>query len=355
MKVAFCTEPLRSAHKTRGIGYYTENLLEGLKQDKTIEVLEFTDLKEIKEADVVHYPWFDFYFHTLPIKKKFPTVVTIHDVIPLIFKKNYPVGIRGRLNFTLQKVSLKNCNSIITDSMASRKDINRYLNVSEEKIEVIPLASDQNFRVLQDTKLIQIRRKYNLPQKFLLYVGDANWVKNLPFLLEGFRKVCEMPQYSEVKLVLVGGVFLKNVENINHPELESLKELNKKIQEYNLSSRVIKPGNVTGDELVAFYNLATVYIQPSLYEGFGLPILQAFACGAPVISSDGGSLPEVGGDAAVYFPPTDLSRFKAILIDILEDKSLRQRLSELGLKQAEKFSWEKTVDKTKKIYQEAIK
>src|SRR5690349_19724279 len=129
MKIAFCVEPLKSAHKTRGIGYYTKNLLDELNKDKTIEVLEFTRPSEIKEADVVHYPWFDFYFHSLTNKKRFPTVMTVHDTIPMIFKENYTIGIRGKINFTLQKIALKNCRAIITDSHASKKDISRYLKI----------------------------------------------------------------------------------------------------------------------------------------------------------------------------------------------------------------------------------
>ena len=148
----------------------------------------------------------------------------------------------------------------------------------------------------------------------------------------------------------MGGVFLKNVENINHPELESLKGFNRKLKDYHLEGRVIRPGNIEDNELVAFYNLATIYIQPSLYEGFGLPVLQAFACGTPVVSSNGGSLPEVGGKAVVYFNPTDLQQFVAIVGGVLKDKSLQNKLSELGLAQASKFSWEKVAKQTAEVY-----
>ena len=152
----------------------------------------------------------------------------------------------------------------------------------------------------------------------------------------------------------MGGVFLKNVENINHPELESLKEVNRKIRDFHLESQIVRPGYIDDNELAAFYNLATVYIQPSLYEGFGLPLLQSFACGTPVISSNAGSLPEVGGKAALYFKPTDQKQFIFLLSELLRDKSLRYKLAKLGLEQADKFSWEKTIDETKKIYNQAV-
>ena len=354
MKIGLNVTPLHFGHRLRGIGYYTRNLLTYLKREKDLEVLEFTKLSEIKGAQIIHYPWFDLFFHTLPILKPIPTIITVHDTIPLVFSKQYPVGIRGKANMYLQKLALKNCKFIITDSLSSKKDILKYLKFKEEKIIAIPLAADPKFRILQDPVLMPIRRKYNLPEKFIMYAGDANAIKNLPFLVDVFRQLISESDFQEIKLVLVGGVFLKNVENINHPELESLKMLNRKIRDYGLEDKIIRPGNVDEDELVAFFNLATVYIQPSLYEGFGLPVLQAFACGAPVISSNGGSLPEVGGQAALYFDLSNLNQLKSLLVDVLGDKSLRHKLSELGLKQAGRFSWEKTVRQTIEVYRRAI-
>lgn len=355
MKVGINTTPLYSGHKLRGIGYYTKHLLNYLKKEKDIEVKEFTKLSKIKDVQLIHYPWFDLYFHTLPIIRKYPTVVTVHDVIPLVFAKQHPVGYKGRFNFYLQKLALKKCKFIITDSLVSKNDIHKYLGINQKKIIVVPLAADPKFGILKDQELIKIKRKYHLPDKFILYTGDANWVKNLPFLIEGFKKLITNDDFKEIKLVLVGGVFLKNVENINHPELESLKTLNRKIKEYKLESQVIRPGNIDDEDLVAFYNLATVYIQPSLYEGFGLPALQALSCGTPVVSSDAGSLPEVGGNAVIYFKPTDLSQMVSVLTEVLYDKSLRYKLSKLGFEQAKKFSWEKTVFQIKQIYDLALK
>lgn len=355
MRVAINIFPLKSGHKNRGIGYYAYNLLEFLKKDSSIHVEEFTRPSILRNIDIVHYPWFDLYSHTLPIIKRFPTVVTIHDVIPLLFPKYYPVGWKGKINFTLQKLALNNCKFIITDSQTSKRDIIKYLKVNKEKVIAIPLAADSFFRVLKDQQLLRIKRKYYLPDQFLMYVGDANWSKNLPFLIEGFRKLIKIPKFKETKLVLIGGVFLKNVENINHPELESLKKVNRMIKEYNLENQVIRPGYIDNDELVAFYNLATLYIQPSLYEGFGLPILQAFACGTPVVSANAASLPEVGGKAAVYFDPINLNQFILLLAEILQDKSAQQKLSKLGFEQAAKFSWEETIDQTVEVYKWASK
>lgn len=354
MQIAINNSPLSSAHKHRGIGYYTSNLIRTLKKDPSITVREFVKLSEVKKADILHYPWFDFYFHTLPIKRIFPTIVTIHDVIPLVFPQHYPVGLRGKLNFILQKIALKNCKFIITDSQASKEDIKKFLKVKEGQIIVIPLAADSQFQPLSDTKLLYVKRKYNLPDQFLLYVGDANWVKNLPFLIEGFKELIKNDNFSNVKLILVGGVFLKNVENINHPELESLKKVFRLIKDHGLEDKIIRPGNIEGDDLTTFYNLATVYIQPSLYEGFGLPVLEALSCGTSVVSSNRGSLAEVGGNAALYFDPSDLKQFVNLIKEVVEYKSIRSKLRQLGFKQAAKFSWDKVGEETKKVYMKVI-
>lgn len=354
MKIGLNITPLHSGHKLRGIGYYTQNLLDYLKREKDIDVCGFTKISEIKDVELVHYPWFDLFFHTLSIRKKFPTVVTIHDVIPLLFPEHHPIGIKGRVNLYLQALALKNCRFVITDSLSSKKDIVKLLKINEKKVVVVPLAIGSEFKILKDTELIRVKMKYNLPEIFLMYVGDANWIKNLPFLIDCFRSLINTTQFKEIKLVLVGGVFLKNVENINHPELESLKEVNRKIRDHGLENRIIRPGYIEESVMTAFYNLATVYVQPSLYEGFGLPLLQSFACGTPVISSNAGSLPEVGGKAALYFKPTDQNQLVLLLSELLEDKSLRYKLTKLGLEQISKFSWEKTTAQTIEIYKRAI-
>lgn len=350
MHVAINVNPLKSGHKNRGIGHYTDNLIENLKKDKTVKLITFTNTYEVKNADIVHYPWFDFFFHTLPLKKIAPTVVTIHDVIPLIFKEHYPVGLKGKANFFLQKLALKNCKAFITDSEASKKDIIKYLKIKEEKISIIPLAADSEFRVLTENKRLLIKRKYALPDRFVLYTGDANWVKNLPFLIESFRILKNDLNFSDVKLVLVGGVFLKKVDNIDHPELKSLKKVNELIVKLHLEKDVIRLGQIDKEDLVGIYNVATVYVQPSFYEGFGLPVLEAMSCGTPVICSKGGSLPEVGGDAAIYFDPRNLNQLVTILADLLKDRSLQSRLSKLGLRQVSQYSWEKVAKEHIKIY-----
>ena len=355
MRIAINNSPLKTEHKFRGIGNYTNNLLQCFKKERDIEVVEFTNLSDVKDVELVHYPWFDFYFHTLPIKKKFRTVVTIHDTIPLIFPQHFPVGIKGKINLILQKLALRNTKLVITDSEVSKIDIIKFLNVDKNKVVVIPLASDTDFKVLNDSKLLHIKRKYNIPDKFLLYVGDVNWTKNIPFLINGFFKLTQNPDLKDLKLVLVGAAFLKNVEQIEHPELRSLKEVNILIKRLDLERKVMRVGKLEKQDLVGFYNLATVYIQPSIYEGFGLSVLEALSCGTPVISSSGGSLQEVGGNASLYFDPENLSQFIKVTTRVILDKLLLQKMSDLAIKQALKFSWNEVGDQTKEAYFEVIK
>ena len=353
MRVGINVIPLNSGHKKRGIGYYSNNLIKYLSKD--IEIIEFIKISEVNNVDLIHYPWFDFYFHTLPIRKRFKTVVTIHDTIPLLFPSEFPAGIKGRINFLLQKIAIKKADAIISDSEISKKDITRYLGVNKDKITSIPLAAEEEFHPLNETKLLLIKRKFKLADKFLLYVGDANWTKNLPFLIEGFANLIKGEGLKNTELVLVGEVFLKNVENIDHPEIESLKRVNRLIKQLNLQDRIRRPGYIEKEDLVGFYNLATIFVQPSIYEGFGLPIVQAFSCGTPVVSSNGGSLKEVGGDAAIYFDPNNLEQFIKELEEVLLNTSLQKKLSSLGLRRALNFSWEETATKTLEVYSKVIK
>lgn len=354
MRVGINITPLENANKYRGVGSYTRNLVESLEQTG-LNLLKFKNISEINNVDVIHYPWFDLFFRTLPLRQKFPIVVTIHDVMPLVFPSHHPVGVKGRVNLYFQKLALKKCRLIITISNASKKDIVKYLGVKEHKIKVIYQASAEQFKPLPDTSKLQFKRRLKLPDRFLLYVGDANYVKNLPFLIEGFKTLLEDGKFKDLKLVLIGGVFLKKVDDIDHPELLSLKKTNQLIRQFNLEDKIIRPGRVSDEDLAGFYNLATIYIQPSLYEGFGLPVLEAMSCGCPVVCSNAASLPEVGGDAPLYFKPTDMEGFVSLVSQLLMSRSLSNKLTGLGLKRAAKFSWKKVTEETVNAYKEAIK
>lgn len=354
IKIGFNITPLKIGHKDRGIGYYTKLLVANLNKQPNILVQEYSNLNELRDVDLVHYPWFDFYFRTLKILPRVPTVVTIHDVIPLLFSKNYPAGIKGRLNLFLQKQTLRKCKMVITDSECSKKDINRLLNVPQELIKVIPLAASSAFKVLSSKEKISIKERLNLPDKFLLYVGDANFIKNIPFLITGFYKIKSDPVFSDLKLVLVGKVFKEDHMGKNTELLSIVRTLDL-IKECNLESEIIKIGQLTIEDLVGVYNIASAYIQPSLYEGFGLPVLEAFSCGCPVITSNGGSLPEVAGESAIYFDPEKIDDFIQKVRSVLLDSKIMTELSNKGLKRAKLFSWEKTAKETAEVYENVTK
>lgn len=354
MKIGINVYPLIAEHKNRGIGRYTRNLLEYLEKNSSIEIVKFTDINAVKGVDIVHYPWFDLFFHTLPILSKYPTVVTVHDVMPLMFPKFYPSGIKGKFNFLLQKIALQRCDFVITDSEVSKKDIGKYLRIDRKKIETILLASDKKKVEIPKNQQTDILRKYGLNNSFLLYVGDCNYVKNTPFLIEGFNKILQKSPFSRINLVLVGDIFLKPNVDLNHPELKSIKKVNELISEYSLEKKIIRVGNINDQELMVLYKYAEAYIQPSLYEGFGMPVLEAMEAGTPVLSSDGGSLPEVGGGTPVYFNPTDIDDFVFKLDKVMSDSKLRIRMTKNGIKRAAEFSWDKVAYQTVEIYKKVL-
>lgn len=290
IKVFFDSRPLKTGHSVRGIGSYTKNLLEALAENENIALVE-----NWVEAEVVHYPYFDLFFNTLKLLDK-PIVVTIYDVIPLVYPEHYLPGIRGELRFLLQKRKLKNADAVITISETSKKDIARLLDVDHEKIFPIHLAPAKQFKKIAGTTLL--RRsvvKYNLPRRFVLYVGDVNYNKNITGLIRAFS-LLNLPSF---KLVLTGKAFKDDI-----PETREILGL---LKELNLEDKVIITGFVPEEDLVSFYNLATLYCQPSFYEGFGLPVLEAMACGTPVVASRTQSLVEIAEDFALFFDPRDLS------------------------------------------------
>ena len=342
MKVAIDVSPLKNANRYRGVGIYTQQLVKSLQ---SLNISNFScqlieDKTMVKDSDLIHYPFFDLFFLTLPLKKPKPTVVTIHDVIPLIFPEHYPAGIRGSLKFRTQKFSLKGVKAVITDSENSRKDIFKYLNYPKNKIYVVPLAPGKEFRpITNHQSLTTIKHKYQLPETFVLYVGDVNYNKNIPGLIRAFARIKE-----NLKLILVGKAF----EDEN---LKETKEIIRLINSLKLSKKVIRLGWVPDKDLVALYNLASVYCQPSFYEGFGLPVLEAMACGCPVVAAKTSSLPEICGSAAIMVDPYNLDdMIKGLKKALVKQEELRDK----GFQQVKKFSWGKTAQKTYEIYQKVV-
>lgn len=345
MKVVVSLKPLRTEAKTRGVGVYTKKILESLrKQYPHDKFIPTTHDYYHQDADLVHFPFFDPFFLTLPLRQTKPTVVTIHDLIPLKFPKHFKKGLRGWLKWQLQKRFVRKTDHIITDSQSSKRDILEILHTPSEKISVIPLASPLNFQKVPQKLQKTVKNDYKLPEKYLLYVGDINWNKNIPGLVREFAKL----QDKSLHLVLVGKAFQDELEP------KELKTIHQAIEETGVGDRVKLLGFVPSHHLPALYMLATAYIQPSFYEGFGFPVLEAMQHSCPVVSSNKGSLKEVGGDAAEYFDPYKKGDLKNTIEKLLSNPQKREELIKKGIKKAGEYSWDETARRTKKAYEKTL-
>ncbi|MCL5090804.1 MAG: glycosyltransferase, partial [Patescibacteria group bacterium] len=224
IKVALDISPLTGQNSFRGQGMYTRRLWEALKNFQKVEILPFSQNESVPQADLVHYPYFSPFSLTLPISLPDKFVVTVHDLIPLVFPQAYPPGIKGKLKFEIQKFNLHKAKGIITDSYSSQSDISRFTGIAKEKIEVIYLAAGNHLKRISDQEILQkVKEKFNLPPKFVLYVNDVNYNKNLPGLVRACREV-------GIKLVVVGKQAVEKKFNAEHIENKPLVEFNKLVQ-----------------------------------------------------------------------------------------------------------------------------
>lgn len=303
-------KPLARENNVRGIGVYGENLTQNLKK---ISGLEITNTS----PDLTHFLYFDPFFLTLPPIRNSKTVVTVFDLTEIILKNLYPRGIRGEIKWQIQKRLLKTADAIIAISESAKKDIEKLTGISENKIFVTYLAAGENYKNLNIKK-----------ENFVLYVGDINPNKNLSSLFKAIALL------KNEKLVLVGKAVSENAE------------IKKEINILGIEKRVKFTGYISEKEKIILLNKARVYVQPSIYEGFGLPVLEAMACGTPVVCGKNSSFPEIAGDAATYADVTN--------INDLADKILKIKKTGKEMAQARKFNWEKTAEETYEVYQKIL-
>ena len=351
MKIAIDISPLKTghylSHRVRGTGFYLTNLRNSLeKYYPKNEYVYFTrGDKFTKKTDITHFPYFEPFFLTLPFNMPKNSIVTVHDMTPFVFPKHFPSGLKGKLKWHIQKESLGKASAIITDSQSSKKDIAKFTGISEDKIFVVYLSAGEHFKKPETGNWKQeIVRKYNLPEKFALYVGDITWNKNLPNLIRAINK-------TQIPLVIVGKTFANKEFNKNNPWNSGIK------QSQELAGKnpnVIPLGFVSDEELVGIYNLATVFVMPSYYEGFGLPIIEAMQSGCPVVTSRNGSIPEVAGEAVYYVDAGNVESIKDGIEKVFSSKSLQLELSKKGLDLAGFFSWEKTAKETMNVYKKVM-
>jgi glycosyltransferase involved in cell wall biosynthesis len=352
MKISISSSPLSSGHVTRGTGVYTKNLIEAIQKYESDHIVTlFSEGEEIPgDSDVVHYPFFDPYFLTLPLAKPKPTVVTVHDVIPLVFPDKFPAGIRGTIKWQVQKMSLLGASAVLTDSQASKRDIARIVDISQEDVFVVPLAPAPQYSTEIGTDDIEkAKEKYHLPKHYVLYVGDVNWNKNILGLIEAWGKFVTMWKGSELpRLVLLGSAFTNEM-------LPETKEIFRQLHSLGIKDTVQMPGHIEDEDMAACYSGSLLTVLPSMYEGFGFPVLEAMMCNVPVIASNASSIPEISGPSPLFNPSDPNEIANAIESVLLYSPMKRRTLVEKGRAWARTFTWEKVAHETIMVYEKALK
>ena len=278
--------------------------------------------------------------HLLAHFSRAKTVFTLHDLIFLQFPEYHLPYNRWYLTLAMPRF-LAAADLIVTPSECSRRDAVKQYGVPESKIKVIYEAAAPYLKPVEDpADLDRVRQKYHLPEKFILHVGTIEPRKNLARLLDAF-KAC-LADWPALKLVLVGKKGWLHDSFFQHLQALGLREC------------VIFPGYVADGDLPACYQLAEVFVFPSLYEGFGLGPLEAMACGTPVVCSNRSSLPEVVGDAGLLVDPVDTTALTVALRRVLADADLRLDLKQRGLARAQQFSWTRAAAELADLYRGLI-
>lgn len=294
----------------------------------------FFDPFEKANLDIMHVP----HFNVPILERTNKLVVTIHDLIYLKFTESVPDFMQGIAVRYVISNAVKKADKIIAVSENTKKDIIEHFPAATGKVEVIHEAADPIFAKIDDEgKKEGIRKKYNLPPAIILYVGSLKKHKNIERLIDAYIDL--KSKGIRHKLVIVGRYRPKEAQVL------------KKIQ----SSDALYLGEVPTDDLALIYNLASLLVMPSLYEGFGLPALEAMASGVPVAASSVASLPEVIGDAGILLDPEDISNISEVIYKGLVDDDLRRELIRKGLERVKEFSWKKTAQQTLQLYEDTVR
>jgi len=283
------------------------------------------------DLDVLHSPDF-----IPPFRRKCKSVITIHDLNFLLyphFLTPESASYYGQIDQAVRK-----CDHIIAVAESTRRDIIQLTGAPEDKISVVHEAAHPIYRPLQDETLLgQVKTRLGISREFILFVSTIEPRKNVSTLLMAYKQLLDN-YHVEVDLVLAGekGWLFNEVFAL--------------VDKLGLEERVSFLGRVSPEDLLGLYNAAQLLIHPAFYEGFGLPLLEAMACGTPVVASNTSSLPEVAGDAALLVEPTDVDGMTVALWRVLSDGALRQQMSDKGLKRAGMFSWRRAAVETMVIY-----
>lgn len=298
-------------------------------------------LKKLK-PDILHLPFvFDVYHLSIPINIK--TVITIYDVIPLIFPKEYFQNKKAEDWYRKRFEEVKKASKIITISNSSKKDIVKMLNIDPEKVKVIYGAVDDGFKRIEGGEVLKTLQKYGITKPYILTVSTHSFHKNTPRIFVAFKEYINSQKNGNLNLVVVCKLI---------PQEE--KDWREQIKKLGIENKVTLTNFVSQGDLPAIYSGSEAFIFPSLYEGLGLPVLEAMACGTPVITSGVSSLPEAGGESAFYVNPQSAEDIKKALVKVLGDRKLRSEMIKKGFAQVKKFSWARAAGETLKVYQDLL-
>lgn len=290
-------------------------------------------LKKMGKGVIFHGP-----AYVLPRKLSCPSVLTVHDVISI----EYPQFCQWQTNLYFKWLlarSIQHAGALVTPSHKVKEDLIRLFHTDPAKITVVPNGVHKRFKpIREEDTLEKVRSKYQLFGKFILFVGVLEPKKNISALLQAYADLSPELQGSH-RLVIVGKKGWKT------------SSIYKCVDQLNLQEKVVFPGFVDAEDLPAIYSLAEVFVFPSLYEGFGMPVLEAMACGTPVLLSNRGALPEISGGAGMMVDPDQRQEMSQALTQLLEQESIRESLIRKGLARAQHYSWESAAEQLCKVYQ----
>lgn len=286
------------------------------------------------QADIMHTSYI------LPFWFPCKTVLTVHDVIFRRFSSFFSP--RDRLLFsTLLPLSLHRADAIVTVSDNAKQEIVHFYPYVHDKVYRTWEGYSQNYHFVEKEVAQNVQERYGLDVPFILSVGNLQPRKNIQRLIRAFSLVYE--DIQPAKLVIVGQAQWQ------------ASEIFKAVEDLHMTDHIVFTGYVSEDDLALLYNAASIFVYPSLFEGFGLPVLEAFACGTPTISSNTSSLPEVAGDAAIQIDPEDTNQLAKAISDLWHDKELQQILTKRGFIRAKQFSWENMAEETMGVYRNLLK
>jgi glycosyltransferase involved in cell wall biosynthesis len=318
-------------------GTNVEKITPSLKYYSLREQVDLPRILHKKKIDLLHSPHFN-----IPLIRVCPMVVTIHDVIYLACQEDLPSFV-GRMYYrAMMAAAVRRADRIITDSEYSKRDIQRFFKAEDDRLDVIYPGVDQSIRKNVDSvKLCEVKGRLGIVSPYLIYTGIYKLRKNHAGLLQAFKTFVDKGGHAQ--LVIAG------------PMEDGEEMLRRLAQDLGVADRVVFTGFVEHGDLPALYSGASVYACPSLYEGFGFTVLEAMACGVPVVCSRETSLPEVAGAAALYADARNSQEFGNALYQVFRDQALRAMLVNKGMNNLQRFQWKHAAERTLAVYEKAAR